>query len=1046
MIEWFARNHVAANLLMLTIIAFGFYSLMQKMPLEVFPSVELETIEITVPFRGANPEEVEQGVTVRIEEAIQDLEGIDRITSRSSEGVSLVRIEVDSDFDVQKLLRDVKNRVDAINTLPVDAEKPVTSVAEFHRDVITVAIAAPFSEEEVKILAEQVRDDLLRLPNVTQVDLDGVRPYEIAIELSSEKLKHYNLTMAQVAQAVQNSSLDLSAGNIKAEGGEVRIRSKGQAYRKGDFNDIVIATQKDGSILRVRDVATVIDGFEETPVSSFFNGKRAAFVDVSRVGSQSAIEVADEVKEYILKKQQMLPDEVELTYWRDRSSIVKKRLQTLFTNAIQGGSLVLLLLALFLRPAIAFWVFIGIPVSFLGAFIFLPHFDVTINVISLFGFILVLGIVVDDAIVTGENVYTHLRHAESGLHAAISGTKEVALPVTFGVLTTVTAFLPLIFVDGPRGKIFAQIPLVVIPVLLFSLVESKFVLPSHLKHVKIPREREDKGFFSRFQQAFATHFEQAVLKYYHPLLNWALKNRYLCLELFFGFLVITIIMIQSGWMKFTFFPRVQSEIATASLTMPSGTPYEVTERYVNKITDAAFDLKQEFVDPVSGESIILDVMSVTGSVGGGSVGSHVGRVRFEIMAPEDRHDQITSPEIVRAWRKKIGVIPGAESLTFRAEIGRSSDPLDIQLSGNDFEMLRNAADQIKTKLGTYPAIFDINDSMSDGKEELQLELKPEAHALGITRAQLISQVRQAFYGFQVQRVQRGREDVRVMVRYPLEERQAIANLERLEIKTPDGSLVPLVQLANFVPGKSPTVIYRADRYRTVNVRADVNKDKANMTIITQELTEYLDQLMIQYPGVGYSFEGEQKEQRESFSSLIFGLGFILFAIYCLLAIPFKSYLQPVIVMSVIPFGVIGAVIGHLIMGADLTLLSVFGILALVGIVVNDSLVLVDFINKKILSATGSLQEAISLAGAARFRPVMLTSLTTFFGLMPLLFEKSTQAQFLKPMAISLGFGIIFATLLTLILVPINYMVIDDIKRLFSKKGLMDQVHKANEVS
>jgi multidrug efflux pump subunit AcrB len=1032
MIAWFARNHVAANLLMLTIVFLGVMALMRNTTLEVFPTIEIDVIDVSVSLRGATPEEVEKGIAVRIEEAVQDLEGIDRITSRSSEGVASVSIEVETGYDVREMLADVKSRVDAINSFPSDAERPLISSRQHVQSVITAVVAAPFSEKEVRLLAEQVRDDLLRLPGITQVSMDGVRPYEIAIEISADKLREFDLTLAQVAQAVQSSSLDISAGSIKAEGGEVLIRSTGQAYRKHDFNNIVVKTQLDGSILRVSDIATVNDGFEETQVASFFNGKRAAFIEVSRAGDQSAIQVADTVKAYIEKQQAFMPEGAELTYWGDRSSIVKKRLQTLSTNALQGGVLVILLLTLFLRPSIALWVFIGIPVCFLGAIFLLPYMNVSINVVSLFGFILVLGIVVDDAIVTGENVYTHLRHAENGLQAAIQGTEEVALPVTFGILTTVAAFTPLALLDGPRGEFFSAIALVVIPVLGFSLIESKFILPSHLKSIRLPKDVKNKGKLEQFQQAFADGFEQSIVKYYQPLLKWSLANRYSCLAFFTGLLVLIITLITSGWINFTFMPRVQSEIARGSLTMPAGTPYEVTAQYIDRMTEAAFELKDEFRDELTGEPIIMDIMSVTGNSGGSTVGSNYGRVRFQIMAPEDRHTQVSSAEIVRAWRKRIGDIPGAEALNFRAEVGRSSDPIDIQLSGNDFATLRDVSEQVKQRLATYPAVFDISDSLADGKEELQLVLKEEAFALGLTRTEVVSQVRQAFYGYQVQRVQRGRDDVRVMVRYPIAERQSVASLESVYIYTQDGRSIPLVQLAEFVPGKSPTTIYRSDRYRTVDVVADIDKDKANMTLITQDITEFLDQLLIQYPGVGYSLEGEAKEQRESFGSLFVGLLFVLFVIYCLLAIPFKSYLQPVIVMTIIPFGIIGAVIGHWIMGMNLTLLSFFGILALVGVVVNDSLVLVDFINKRIATNQESLKEAISIAGVARFRPVMLTSLTTFFGLTPLLFEKSTQAQFLIPMAVSLGFGILFATLLTLVLVPINYLVIEDIKRLMGR--------------
>ncbi|MCW8907312.1 MAG: efflux RND transporter permease subunit, partial [Sedimenticola sp.] len=939
MIAWFARNHVAANLLMVTLLVLGLLSLYHRLPLEVFPTLEAQQVNVVINLRGATLEDAEQGIAILVEEAVQDLEGIKEIVSRSAEGTASIGLEIESGYDPRELLADIKSRVDAINNLPVDAEKPVVSLSTYRREVITVAIAGPYSEQEIRTLAEQVRNDLLRIPGITQVELDAVRNYEIAIEVSENSLRQYGITLRDAAEAIDSSAQDLSAGNIKAEGGEVLIRSKGQAYRRDQFDSITVLTNPDGSMVRVKDLARVRDGFEESPLRSRFNGKMAAFVDVYRIGDQSAIDVADKVKAYIVQRQASLPQGVELTTWRDRSLIVKKRLQTLTNNAIQGGVLVILLLTLFLRPWIAFWVFIGVPVSFMGAFVAMPFFDVSLNVFSLFAFLLVLGIVVDDAIVTGENVYTHLRHAESGLEAAIRGTREVAVPVTFGILTTIAAFLPLAFIEGRRGLLFAQIPIVVIPIFLFSLIESKFVLPSHLKHIKLRSERQQRGWFERFQNRFADGFENAVLRYYRPLLQWALNNRWLTLVLFSGILLIMVTLVSSGWTRFTFWPRVQSELARASLTLPAGTPFEVTDRYVQRMTDAAFQLKQKYRDD-NGLDLILNIQSTTGSSDSRSSGSHTGRVIFEIVAPEDRDSDIMSTDLVREWRRMIGVVPGAENLTFRAEIGRVSDPIEVQFSGIDFNTLSEVADRLKQQLALYPEVFDISDTLSDGKQELQVELKEEAHALGLTRSEILSQIRNAFYGFQVQRIQRGRDDVRVMVRFPESERRSVANLRDLRITSASGLSVPLGQVVELKPGKSPTSIIRINRYRTVTVKADINKSSANMTVLQRELAEYIDQLLLQYPGVSYEFGGEMQEQQESFGSMGVGLLIMLFVIYGLLAIPFKSYLQPLVVMSIIPFGAIGALGGHWIMGMDLTMLSLLGMMALTGVVVNDSLVLV----------------------------------------------------------------------------------------------------------
>ena len=1022
MIAWFARNDVAANLLMIGILMTGLFTMLTQIPLEVFPSFETDRINVRVTLRGSTPEDVEQGVTIRIEEAVQDLEGIEQISSRSSEGSANVTIEVDSDYDAREMLADIKSRVDAINTFPVEAEKPIVALAVRKREVMSVTVAGIYGEKETREFAEKVRDDLLRIPGITQLDLSGVRNYEIALEISQDKLRQYGLTISEVNRAVANASTDVSAGNIKTVGGDILIHAKGQAYRKDEFADIAIKTNPDGSITRLTDIALITDGFEETPVRTRFNGNQAVFIDIYRIGQQSAIDVADKVRNYIVQRQATLPKGYQLSYWDDDSQIVKNRISTLTTNALQGSILVLALLTLFLRPAIALWVFIGIPVSFMGAFFVMPFFGVTLNIMSLFGFILVLGIVVDDAIVTGENVYTHLEKAESGEKAAIDGTLEVALPVTFGILTTIAAFLPLAFIEGRRGALFSQIPVVIIPILIFSLIESKFVLPSHLKHIKLRGQKGEPGAFERFQRRFADGFERGIIRFYQPFLHVVLRHKLSTLFTFMSVFLIIMALIISGRFHFTFWPRVPSETIRVNLTMPAGTPFEVTNKFIIQMTDKAQILQKKYTDEQTGESVVMNILASTGGRGGVA---HRGSVRMELTPAEERESTISSRQMVGELRRLIGVIPGAESVTYRAEIGRSSDPIDVQLSGNSLVELKELAEQIKQRLATYPTVFDIADSLSDGKEELKIKLTDKGKALGLTLADVSRQVRQAFFGAQVQRVQRGRDDVRVMIRLPLEERRSIADLQNILIATPTGGQVPLSYVAELIAGQSPATINRIDRYRTVNVTADVDKGATNMTVLQADLTEYVSGLVAQYPGVSHSLEGEAKEQRQSFGSLGWSILFVLVIIYALLAIPFKSYIQPIVVMSVIPFGLIGAVLGHWLMDMNLTIMSLLGMLALTGVVVNDSLVLVDFINKKRLEMP--LEQAVLTAGAARFRPVMLTSLTTFIGLMPLLFEKSTQAQFLIPMAVSMGFGIIFATFITLLLIPVNYMLVEKVR-------------------
>ncbi len=1046
MIAWFTRNGVAANLLMVSILFAGFIAATRSIPTEVFPEFELDVIEIGVEYRGSTPSEVEEAVVIRIEEAIQDLEGIKQITSSSAEGAGAVSVEVEKGYEARELLEDIKNRVDAINTFPDETENPTVRIAQRSGAVITVVLSGNLAEADLRTLGEHVRDEIADLPKVTQVSLGAVRRYEIAIEVSEQTLQQYGLTLDEVARAISSSSIDLPAGNIKTSAGEVLLRTKGQAYVGKDFEEIVLITREDGTRITVGDIADVRDGFEEEPLVATYNGTPCVMINVSRVGDQNAIELANIVKEYMAQAGSKLPPGVELSFWNDRSKIVKGRLDVLIKSAWQGAILVVVLLALFLRPAVSLWVFLGIPVSFAGAVALMPLVGATFNIFSLFAFILVLGIVVDDAIVTGENIFIHLQKGTDGTKAAIEGAEEVAMPVTFGVLTTIAAFVPLLMIEGTRGKIFAQIPMIVIPVLFFSLIESKWILPAHLKHLSTGRkETDDLNILSRFQRFFADGLEWVVRTIYAPCLEMASRHRYITLSVFICSAFIVLGLVEGERIRFNYFPRVASETATASLQMPLGTPFEITDGHVLRIRDAARALQAKYTDAETGNPLIQNIIAVAGSSGvtrgGGPRGgsgvtgqSHVGEVSFRIMPPEEKENLLKDPELinkdnndlVNEWRTMIGPIPGAKELNFRAEIGRGGNPIDIALMSQSFTDLDKVAKATKAKLETYQGVFDITDTFEDGKQEVKLDIKPEAELLGITMTDLARQARMAFFGQEAQRIQRGREDIRVMVRYPEEERRSLANLESMNIRTQDGMEVPISAVADMRMGRSFSTIRRIDRNRVIRVSADADKESVNLSAIEDELRAFLQEETAKYAGMKFEFEGEAQERADSFGSLQVGGLFLLFVIYAMLAIPFKSYLQPAIVMSVIPFGLMGAVLGHMVMGMPLSIMSIFGMLALSGVVVNDSLVMVDYINRR-SKTKNEIIDAVRSAGSARFRPILLTSLTTFAGLIPLLFEKSTQAQFLIPMAVSLGFGILFATLITLFLVPINYLVLEDIK-------------------
>lgn len=1034
-IAWFVRNPVAANILMITIVLFGLSSLWKKIPLEVFPEFDRDVVNISVSYPGATPAEVEQGIVLRVEDAISDLPGVDKIYADSAEGSAQIRAEIRDGYDATKVLNEIKSRIDAVSGLPEDSERPVVEQQTRTRDVITVVVAVEGNDEtQLRNTTEMIRDEIRNLPDITQVGMGGVRPWEINIIIPKAVLEQYGLTLDSVAAAIRASSRDIPGGSIKTAGGEILVRALGQAYRKDQFADISILSSTNGTRLRLGDIAQIVDGFNEDPLYSRFDGRPAAFINVYRVGDQNAITLAATVKDYLVERTETLPTGIELSYWRDGSEVVKARLNTLVNSATQGMGLVLLLLALFLRPSLAFWVSLGIPISFMGAFIMMPELGVTMNIISMFAFILVLGIVVDDAIVTGENVYTHMRRHNDPVRAAIEGTQEISVPVTFGVLTTVAAFMPLLLLEGNRAPIFMQIPLVVIPVLLFSLVESKLILPAHLRHMK-QRERTKMGLFGIIQQSISHGLEKYVEYIHRPILEVVLHWRYATLSVFVVLLVTSIVMVASGRYKYVFFPRIESEYVSASLQMPEGTPVEVTARHISRMTNLAEQLQEKYREP-DGKSVIRHILVTVGSTstsprGTSSGQSHVANVSFELIPPETRQADISTRELVREWQTQIGDIPGVKELSFRAEIGRGGEPVNIQLTGSNFDVLNEVGNKIKARLGEFDGLFDIKNSFEDGKTEVQLRVRPDAEQLGLDIQQLGTQVRNAIYGAQAQSIQRDQSEVKVMVRYPQEERYSLSDLQNLNIRTPGGSEIPLSEVAEVDIGQGTSKISRVDRKRILNVTADLDKDKADATAISAEMNEWIGTLLKDYPGVSFDPEGEQREQREFGQSLQMGFGIALLMIYVLLAIPLQSYTQPLMVMVVIPFSIIGALGGHMLMGLDLSISSIMGLLALVGVVVNDSLVLVDFTNKRIKEGM-PMVKAIRFAGGARFRPILLTSLTTFAGLTPLILEKSTQAQFLIPMAVSLGFGILFATFLTLFLIPCMYLILEDIKNIFRK--------------
>jgi len=1029
MIEWFARNPVAANLLMFGIVIAGLKSAVTNIPVQEFPNNEPNRITINTEFRGATAKSAEDGITVRIEESIADIKGIDEISSRSSEGRSSITVNLLDDYDRRAALDDIKVRVDALNTLPQAAERPIVSLVEYKRPVISVAVSGELSAKELRKVAETFREDLLNTTDATNIEIQGVADYQINIEVAPETLERYNLSLRGIGQAIQTGASDVSAGNVQTRDGDILIRSDGQAYSVEEFSRIPVIRNTEGNAITLGDLATIDDGFEESRLNTQFNGQPAVMLEVFRVGNQSALKIAEQTRNHVTKFAENLPPDVSIDYWSDASLYLQSRIGAVLNSALLGGALVLILLSLFLRPAVAFWVFLGIPVSFMGAFLFLPLVGGSFNIISLFAFIVVIGIVVDDAIVTGENIYRKIRDGMQPLEASIYGTKEIATPVTFGILTTVIAFLPLSFLQGTRFSFIAsQMPVVVIPVLLMSLVESKLVLPSHMSHIKLRANDSKTGRFTRFQQSISHGLESFVRNRYKPFLARAISNSGITITILLTVATVIISSMMTGHTRFATSIYVESDTVRVSLTMPESTGFDTVDSHIQHIAKQFETLRDKYT--VDGESLVQNIIATSGS-SRFTRQPNIGEVIVELQVTGKRVVDLTSSQVLQEARKLIGEIPGAIRLGFRARRFGGNSPINVELSGAEGADMFPAVLRIKEQLKAYPGVFDIQDNYSGGKEELELKLNKRAYALGLNLNNVATQVRDSVFGFQAQRIQRGRDELRVMVRFPIERRSSVIDLKNLPIRVSGNQgTVLLSEIADITPFESPSTLYRINRTSTLNVTADFDTNSANINLINTDLKKFTRELEAEFPNITYRYDGEVEDAKETNSHLTLGLVLVLAGIYALLAIPFKSYGQPLVVMSIIPFAMIGAIFGHIVTGQNMSVMSVFGMLALLGVVVNDSLVLVDYINK--LRARGmQVLDAVIDAACTRFRAVLLTSLTTFAGLAPILFDTSRQASYLKPMATSLGIGILFATVITLIIVPINYLLARRAKHMLS---------------
>ena len=1044
-INWFINNPVATNLLMFVFIIAGIASY-RSLNQEAFPNVDMGNIQITVPYLGASPVEAEQAVCLRIEEALESTDHIEQMSSRATEGMCSVSLQVEQNAELNRVLNEVKSSVDGISTFPEETEKPIVAAETPVASVISFGVVGNVDDFVLKEIAESMREDIVDMDGISRVEIGYLRPFEISIEVPELTLRQYDLSLDQVAGAIRMSSLDMPGGTIKTESGEILVRSLGQVYKGDEYGNIIVRSLPDGSQILLRDIATIKDGFQEGYLDASFNGRNAAIIQVLKVGEEDIVTAAEKVKRYISQRQMNLPAGLDLIVQTDDAKSLLERISLVANNAYSGLALVLILLALFLRFKLAMWVAAGIPIAIFGAMSLFPSLDITFSTMTIMALILVLGILVDDAVVVGERIHAYEKEGLPQKEAALKGTLEVSVPVIFGVLTTIAAFLPILLLGGPMGGFFNVIGAVVVLCLIGSLIEAQLILPCHLAHRKL------SGYFlegtvlvnrwQAMQQSIARSLEWFAEHVYRKYLAIVVEYRYASWAAATAVIMLTLTLVLSGRVIFQFMPAIEGDEIYASVQMPEGVSADVTANAVAKIEAAAVELRDELDQEykqaqeqgdISSDTlpVVKHIVAVIGqrvSRGQGPVrattgGSHIGEVAV-MLNPYFQRGKISSEVIRDRWRAKVGYIPDVLELNFNSDTFSAGDPINFRLEGRDENKLKLAADELKAELNSIPGVFDVSDSFREGKQEAQITLLDEARFLGLTLNDVARQVRQAFYGAEAQRIQRGRDDIRVMVRYPEDERRSLGNLEDLLIRTPNGSEVPFSSIAKMSLGNGYSSINRRDGRRIITVRGDLDRtlvkpEEIQRTVRTKFVQAWRDNYQVNL-GVG----GEGEQRMRSISEIFTTFPLAMIVIFALLAIPLKSYLQPLIIMSAIPFGAIGAIVGHFIMGADLVFFSLLGIIALSGVVVNASLVLVVYINRRVEDGM-DLKEAVLSAGVVRFRPIFLTSITTFMGLIPLMATASPATFFIVPMAISLAFGVLFATAITLFLVPSLYLILHD---------------------
>ncbi|MBK1696419.1 AcrB/AcrD/AcrF family protein [Rhodovibrio salinarum] len=1015
-----ARHRVAPNLLM-AVLLIGGLLMTTQIRQEVFPEFQADSVIVQVPYPGASPSEVEQGVILAVEEAVQGIIGVEEVTSTAREGSATITAEVQQSADYQRVYQDVRQAVDSITTFPDDAEEPDLRSKKWRRDVLDMQIFGDVDRDVLREAAERVRDSLIQADGVTQVGLEGIREFRVLIDVPQDSLRAYDLTLEEVRQIVADSALDRAGGSLETGKGEFLVRLKERKEWADEFAQIPVVTSKSGSIVRLGDIAEVRNGFSETDEAAWYNGTPAIGVEVFRVGNETPTGVSQAVHDALPEVLSELPPQIDVTIQDDASEVYQQRIDLLLKNGFMGLCLVLVLLSLFLEFKLAFWVTVGIPVAFVGTFIFMPVLDVSINMVSLFAFILALGIVVDDAIVAGENIYEHRQRGMGAIEAAIHGARDIAVPIAFSILTNVVAFLPMALIPGAWGQIWAVIPAIVATALLISWVEAMLILPAHLGHV---RPNPTTGIGARlhaWQRIFADGLQSVTERGFGPLLAVAMRLRYLTIAAAIAILAVVVAIPVSGRMGFILMPEVEASVAEATAVMPVGAPDSRREKVRETLVAAAETVLAENGGTQLGDGTYAEIES------------DQIEVRVYLSPPDVR--PISTRAFTEKWRDQVGELSGVEYIRYSSQGGPGGGPsLSVELSHPDVDTLERAASDLAQRMSGLAPVKDVDDGTGDGKPQLDITLTEEARALGLSAAEIGRQVRGQFYGLEAVKQQRGRNEVTALVRAPESERDGLEDIEDMLIQVPGGGTVPLTQVANINRDRAYTKITRRDGRRTVTVTANVTPIEATSRVTATLRAEMLPQLTADYPGLDYAFEGRQASMREALDSFVYTVSAGLFLIFALLAIPLHSYVQPLIVMTAIPFGVVGAILGHLLMGYALSIISIMGMIALGGVVVNGALVMIDYANRRLNEGHDAFT-AMHMAGVRRFRPILLTTLTTFGGLAPMIFETSRQARFLIPMALSLGYGILFATAILLLLTPCLYLVLDDLRRLPERLGL-----------